>query len=454
MMQVAGCLIALLPALPWWLALRRLGLLGATERIASAFGFGLGASSIGFFLARWLGLSPCVYLAAESVTWLVAAWVVGRTTRERDGVTSRDQRPPSRRLQVHWTVPLVLVAVGIGTFARYELTTHPFGLSDTWAIWNVRAAFLAAPGPHWRDVFTPGVPLSHQDYPLLLPAAVARLWSLVGQTPEPSGYLSVAVLVATTLVVSGSVARRVGFAPAVASLGLLLTPEFVRQGATQHADLLVGFYTVLGVVLAVYHPKTSTSIIASGLACGLAAWSKNEGLVPALLIPILTVVWKARSEGRGIATSVAADFAIGMGPVLAVLILFKILLAPDNDVVSGLMTPGVERYWMDSVRVSFVARQMFRGLWEWGAWPVVPAIAAVAVVAVIPKSPSLRPAETGAAIAVVLLGVQATVFFAIYVMTPHSVAWHIGTSWSRLVAQLWPTLVWWSCVSRSSRPRA
>jgi hypothetical protein len=80
----------------------------------------------------------------------------------------------------------------------------------------------------------------------------------------------------------------------------------------------------------------------------------------------------------------------------------------------------------------------------------VPAIAAVASIAMILKPPA--PARSGgAALVAAVLAIQLAAFFSVYVMTPHSVAWHVSTSWSRLVAQLWPSIVWWACLSRQPR---
>ena len=32
--------------------------------------------------------------------------------------------------------------------------------------------------------------------------------------------------------------------------------------------------------------------------------------------------------------------------------------------------------------------------------------------------------------------------YAIYVLSPDHLEWHLFTSWERLIAQLWPTMIW------------
>jgi hypothetical protein len=449
---LVGVVAAVLPLVPCWLALARGGVLGGASRLAAAYGFALGVTSAAFFVARTLNVPIAAYLWLEAGMSIAATVVLGWRAFERAGDrTGRttDGAGPPRTMRWLVRVAVALSVTGIAAFARHELVSHPYGLNDTWAIWNVRAAFLASDA--WRDAFIAGMPLPHQDYPLLLPGAVARLWSLVGLGPVPAGYLSVSVVIATALLVSDTAARRAGMPVMAASLGLLLTPEFVRQGATQHADLLVGFYTVLAVALVSSPSGAMPRWVAAGVASGCAAWSKNEGLVAALAFAAVALVAEWRSRGRASAINAASDLVIGAGPLLLLLALFKLLLAPPNDLVSGALLPGAYLRWTDSVRVSFVAMEMVRGIWQWGGWPWVPPVLAAAMVAAVPKTSLERSPGGAARLALVLLAVQLAVIFVVYVTTPHSVAWHLGTSWSRLVAQLWPTAVLCACTARLRR---
>jgi hypothetical protein len=62
----------------------------------------------------------------------------------------------------------------------------------------------------------------------------------------------------------------------------------------------------------------------------------------------------------------------------------------------------------------------------------------------LPTSHSVAVTTAG-----MLVLAQVAVFFAIFVMTPNDVVWHTQ-SWARLVAQMWPTIVWWACARQTS----
>jgi hypothetical protein len=308
MNAVIGFVVAFLPMIPLWVALWRVQLLSGLTRIPAAFGLGLGLSATGFVVGRALGVPIRAYLWGEALACIAASLLLAMVgPRKAEAQNAASGTNTSNRWLV--VIAFVMAAIGIATFSRDQLVTHPYGTSDTWAIWNVRAAFIATEGPAWSDTFVAGVPLSHQDYPLLLPGAVTRLWSLVGDAPGPAGYLSVAVLLATALLMAGAVSDYVGPSAMVASLGVLLTPEFVRQGATQHADLLVGFYSLLALVLIAGPSWTPWRMIAAGAACGCAAWSKNEGLVLAIALPMFATLqaWRVAKSAQSCRCSFRPD---------------------------------------------------------------------------------------------------------------------------------------------------
>jgi hypothetical protein len=436
---VGGLALSLLPNAAVWCWLRRFRVGGAAERIGLAIGCGLALSSATYFLARWLGMTPAWYLITEPA--LAGMALIA---------SLRYQPPPSLEIPVSGrgyttSVPLpvavtvvLVVAVLSGLVVSHHLVSHPEGTWDAWAIWNARAAFLAQPSETWRLGFDSA--LAHPDYPLLLPGAVARAWVFVGaQAAWIPALLAVAFITATALVITGSLWTRYGPVMALAGLALLMTPEFLFLGTAQIADVPLAFFAVTAVVMvAARPPLRSSSLVLAGFACGCAAWTKNEGLVLAAIWPTLIVASTGWRLGRGAGASAAADLVIGAGPFVVLLAVFKLVLAPPNDVVSGLMAPGALGYWADTTRVAFVAREMALGLFSWGGWPgPIPAAVWLGTACLV-----LPRRAAGPSVGLLLL-MQLFAFFVIYVMTPHSVAWHLQTSWPRLVVQMWPTMVWW-----------
>ena len=259
-----------------------------------------------------------------------------------------------------------MIAAISGLIVANHLGSHPEGTWDAWAIWNARAAFLAQPTETWRLGFDSA--LAHPDYPVLLPGAVARAWVFVGsQATWIPALVAVAFTVATALVVTGSLWTTYGPVMGIAGLALLMTPEFLFLGTAQIADVPLAFFAVTAVaVVATRPPIRSSSFVLAGFACGCAAWTKNEGLVLAASWLVLLAGSTGWRLGRSAAGNAAADLAIGAGPFLVLLAVFKLVLAPPNDVVSGLMAPGALGYWADSTRVAFVAREMILGLFSCG----------------------------------------------------------------------------------------
>lgn len=438
-MSVLAAALVLLPFVAAWAWLARLPAESAAGRLGMAMAFGASVTSGAFFVARWLGLPPTGYVAAEvaaslAVLILIMGW---RSALKAETVAPPEASPRRAAAGVLIGLVTALAALALGR----EIMARPHGGWDGWAIWNPLAVFLSQSGDAWLGALATDLPAFHTDYPLLVPASVARVWVMLG---DRAGWVPAAIgawfATATALIVVGSIWQLRGPAWALAAAGLLLTPEFLAQGANQMADVPLACFIAAAVVSFTGAPSSTRRSILAGVAAGSAAWTKNEGLAAALVLLTLFVVASWRARGAAAARETTADLAIGAGPLLVLLACFKLLIAPDNDVMAGLNAPGVMRYWLDGDRVGFAAREMVRGLVTWGGWPgpIPPAL----LVALAWASPRPRVETTGAWTAGAAVLLLVVVFFVVYVMTPHSIAWHIQTSWARLVTQLWPTLVW------------
>ncbi len=105
------------------------------------------------------------------------------------------RRRQKSRSEVSHSGPMNWVSLSLGIFAALVFTLFllnflnnwqalsldkPFGDWDAWAIWNLRAGFIAS-GDDWLKGFSSAILWSHPDYPLFLPLNVARGWVLLGQ---------------------------------------------------------------------------------------------------------------------------------------------------------------------------------------------------------------------------------------------------------------------------------
>jgi hypothetical protein len=440
-------LVTLVPVATAWMWMGRVAAGTLPERASLTIAAALAAPSVLFVLWRAVGLPLTYYPVFDATVWLALAGVAA--------LVARREPPPlrlnGRALALMGAVVLTVLLITLPLIRRTVLE-HPHGAWDAWAIWNLRAAFLAAPDPDWSRAFDPELAWSHTDYPLLLPAIVARVWVITSST-STWGPIGISLLfgVGTVLAVVGSVSRHRGVLAASLALALLAVPEFVRQSVLQLADIPVGFFTVLALTLLATPTPTGPRLALAGAALGLAAWTKNEGLVAAFAAPLIYGGVVARQSGGPSALDRSVNVLIGLGPIVLLVAVFKILVAPENDVTSGLLRPGVFNYWLDIQRVAFVLRYMVTEAAAWGGWNTAlgPAVLVVALCLAGRTGSIQAPAIVTAGL---LLATQLTVFAVVYVMTPHSVAWHLQTSWSRLIAQLWPTAVWWACMRRSTWP--
>jgi hypothetical protein len=442
----SALLIFLLPGAALWPWLARARSLRVGQRFAAAFGLGVAASSSAFFVYRLAGANLAAYPVVDALLWIA----VGVAGLRRSGASRSPGRPVAMRDRLVIGAIALVLGVACGALLFDWIGAHPHGRWDAWAIWNLRAKFLAAPSDAWHDAFDPALAWSQLDYPLLLPLAVARGWVLHGAaTVAVPIALSLGFAVATVLSLVSSLLALRGVAVAALGLALVAVPQFVLLGAAQMADVPLAFYAVLAASVLAARDAGNVELVVAGAAAGCAAWTKNEGMLVVAVLPAAYVLIRSRREGAVVGRRAAAWIVAGMAPALAVLALFQLLLAPGSDLVARFESEGTFASWRDAARVGFVAQQMARIAATWGGWPLGSPVWLLALLALTPRGAgATRALEPAVLAAGVLLLVQLAAFFAVYVMTPYPVAWHIDTSWPRLVAQMWPTLVWTIACSR------
>jgi hypothetical protein len=436
-----GLIAVVLPCVASWLWLRRIQAMSAAERIAAAFAFGAGLSGALFFIWRLAGGDLTVFRTVDAVGW-TAALAAGLAMAPR----LRRTAGPSA-----WGIGLlaIVLATVLLPVVIARVSAGFQGDWDAWAIWNLRARFLIEPTDRWKDAFVPALTWAHPNYPIHLPSSVARGWVQMGapSVAIPIG-LAVGATLAAIVAVTGSLYARAGAVAACTGLLLVATPAFVLLGTAQLADIWVGLFMVLAVIFLAM-PPTMGSLASAGLAMGLAAWSKNEGLTAAVAIASSFSLVRVITGGWRRAWRDALAVAIGLLPMLVVLALFKTRLAPPSELVARAADAGAWNHWTNPARLTMVVVGMARGLAGWGGWPVLGPVWCIPLVILAwPGSRAVgrNPMVYAAGLALVM---QMLVFFSVYVMTPFDPAWHLGTSWSRLILQLWPTTVWWACAWRA-----
>jgi 4-amino-4-deoxy-L-arabinose transferase-like glycosyltransferase len=216
-------------------------------------------------------------------------------------------------------------------------------------------------------------------------------------------------------------------------------PVFVNEGARQMADVPLAYYILATGVLIFLSSTRSKGrlLILAGLTAGLGAWTKNEGAVLVLGAVVAVVLATGR---RGILRSLEY-FGAGLAAPLAVLLYFRLRIAPAGDMLGGsasrLLAQG-----LDPARHVEILRHFGEVLFGFGSWGMGPV--AVGIIPILLAYLALAKAPVGipevqAILALTgLLIVQLAGDYAAFLITPYDLAWHLSYSTDRLVLQFFP----------------
>jgi Dolichyl-phosphate-mannose-protein mannosyltransferase len=438
-------------------------------------GFGLGLFSIVYFLNRLLGIANLVAADLIVFTLLLAVFL----TRSRTVIGVLDGAPgqPQPRTSIELIVAIsCAIAVGAALYSSIlRVMVHPHGDGwDAFSIWNLHARFLFRGNAAWRDGFSSLIPWAHPDYPLLLPAAIAHLWSYLGRenqsVPATVGLLftfsTIALLFSSLEFLRGRTIAMLG------AFTLSSTPFFIEQSASQYADVPTSYFYLAAISLLCLHTRETSRnqtshrygfVILGSIAASLAAWTKNEGwsflcaLAAAQILELLRSRYSLRnripafppSNQYKLTTSKSCwIFASAAVPVLLVVLTFKHFIAPAGDLFGDRQTAlhnlaDPARYW---IIVQWYAKELLR----FGDWFLVPGTIALAVFYFLVRRGEEKPPEPGLRTGALTLLFTASVYFFVYMITPHDIYWHLRFSLNRVFLQLWPSTIFLFLLGTSS----
>jgi hypothetical protein len=417
-------------------------------KLSLAAGIGTGLFSCFFFV--WLLVTNTQnrgFMVAALLLLAGLGYVLHRRSRGSAAgtMTLSDSRP---WLHVNWVLLIAVVVAFALAIASYTLLSlnRPHGEWDAWAIWNMRARFLFRGGEHWRDAFSPLINWSHPDYPPLLPAAIAGLWTCVGSesTRVPVVVSGLFAFSTAGLLVSSLSTLRGKSNALLAGVVLLGTPFFISHAANQYADVTLGFFYLATYVLLATQDAIEESsrrlLVLAGVAAGFAAFTKNEGLlfVPAVITTRLIAMtfsagWKS-SLRQGL------SFAIGLVPVAALVLFFKLTLAPPSYLVARPGTNSVIERLRDGERYELVFSTFGETVPGFGKWSIGILLVLVIYPLIVGVSVPRQERAGLISLAVSLCGLLAG-YLLVFVITPLDLQWQLSTSLNRLLLQLWPSFL-------------
>lgn len=434
-------------------------------RFSLSIGFGLGFFSAIFFVSRALNLEHLNLQHVLTIDVFCFALLLGsyflrrryRKTIDFTHPSNQDLELPSGLRRSVVIASAITLAAALYSSVKLAIA-YPHGEGwDAFSIWNLHARFLFLGDNHWRDGLSQVIPWSHPDYPLLLPGAIAHFWMYLGNDGAAiPATVGLAFAFSTLGLLYSSLERVRGRTTAMFGLmTLAATPFFIEQGSSQYADVPLSFFFLASIALLSIHDQPSAHkaryrglIVLAGLALGCAAWTKNEGVLFLFATIVALLLMRARGKRQGTpadesqpmppAWSVLVTLILATAPIFGLVLWLK-HIAPRGDLFQAPATmlqkifiPG--RYW---AILKWYGKQFLR----FGEWWPIPATLLLPLCYVVVSDPETSHKSFWRHVAVWTLGLTLAGYFAIYVITPNELYWHLRFSLNRLFLQVWPSII-------------
>lgn len=423
-------------------------------RLSLSWGVGTGCLSILFFFWMVIFSGGSLLPWVEAVATLALGAVYYRSLGRGPSMTQRQDMAWDEHRAI------TIMAGGVFMFllfsAIYVFVVNsavlPHGRWDAWMIWSLRAKALYYFSDDWHKAFDPSYGWSHAGYPLLLPGSMARVAihynkSFSSAIPIFTGFLftfSVPVLVFSFLYT-----LRGPTLACVAGAILLSAQMICLQGSSLYADLPLAFFMLAAtgsaaMALEGEGDQTGTWALA-GLCAGLAAWTKNEGMLFLVVImtAVMAVSWYKRGFGR--AWKRLARMAIGVTAPVITIAAFKIILPAHNYLVSGNTPETVMAKIFDMDRHLFVIVGIIYEIAHYGgvgaAGVPIPAPGlALVFLAAWGASERVWRREVILVMTLTILAMLAG-YIMVYIISPMGLHYQFTTTVARLLTHIWPLFV-------------
>jgi hypothetical protein len=400
---------------------------------------GMGAS----FIIHYIFRRPMVTV---EVSLLVLLFVVRllqkRSTSAQEGLRAR---APLYTLWLAGVLSWMTMASFVWVAAR------PHGEWDGWAIWNAHARYIYRAGPVWQQHISN---TAHPDYPLLIPLTNSRSWRYVGKdVPHLSGVHLVLIGVSGVLILAASLWElRANSLSLLIPLLLVGTPFYLMLGVWQYADMPLSIYILATLALLCFQrlrdPDGSRLLILAGFAAGCAASTKNEGLLFVVAVLLAQLLVGFRQLAMTIRRILM--FSAGLLLPLVMTLHFKFTVPPPNDITGNRAFDELLAKIMDPERYLTIADAFLKTAGSFGHWPIHPGIPLLAVLIFWGIDRTAIRSEAwriGAlSVAIVLAG-----YFAVYVVTPLSLDYHLPASLDRLLMHVWPSILFLAGLAAGTR---
>jgi hypothetical protein len=434
---VVGSLLA-------WRTWPRIGAIWWRGTFAATLGLGLalGLGSGTFFVwAACPGHDRVAFLLAESLFFAVICGLILFLWRRP---TTAGNFPSTMRSAWSWAIyaAFALVLIFALTALEFDLSRAHHGEIDAWQIWNLHARLLERDSTRWPELLARLEQWSHPDYPLLLPATIARCWHVTGQedtlAPRVVAFLFWAATVG--LLLSGVALLRTPSQGCLAAIVLMVTPSFLHFTGAQYADVPLAFYFLATNFLlecqARLRPNSLSIPILAGLTAGMAAWTKNEGMMFLMISLLLQFLLAAYSlvVKRETSRSFLA-FILGLLPFGLILGYFKWRLAAPSDLLLDQNAGSFSSRVFDWKRTETILGEITVALARLGRGALF-LLGLYGFLVGGARGGAGMGQYTMIVVVLMLCG-----YALVYQLSPHNLELHIYFSVDRLYVQLWPSAI-------------
>jgi len=234
-----------------------------------------------------------------------------------------------------------------------------------------------------------------------------------------------------------------------ASLGLIFlggVPFFLREGGRQLADIPLAFFILASIVFIFfyYQEKRPVLFAFAGLSAGLAAWTKNEGILFLLVSGTILTIAELRTRSF---QGLYAYFAGLLFP-LAIVLYFKLQLAPASEFLSG-GTSKIIQNLMDVSRHQMIFGSFKNFFLSSGGWNHVGVLLILCIYYLVFHS-RIKDNPAAVFIGLSILACQIMGYYVFYLISPYDLEWHLRTSLDRLFTHVYPAILFVTLIASQS----
>ena len=317
-----------------------------------------------------------------------------------------------------------------------EFHMQPHGEWDAWAIWNLKARFLFRNPEQWFDGFSQVINWTHPDYPLFLPALVAKLWTMVnGESVLVPHIVALFYLFSATVIVFCMVNHfSHSTMAAIAVLVLLSSYAYIKTSVLLTADMPLATLLLLSVCFFISYLqiKNTALLWLAFLFLSATFWMKNEGQLIFLVFSIFYVLKSWRIGELTITLKVAMVAVI---PSAIALWVFKNNVSLANDLFEHNSIDAIILRFTELERYKLVLISFFDSMID---------IFKLSIVFVVYLLFRYRRMIVGTAVTYLFCAIVIAIsgYLAIYLfITPHDLPWHLQTSMKRILIHFYPAFV-------------